>query len=255
MSSTQEQAFDFTTLLNKGIKAFGHNNVLMHLQSFYNHYNDYHYNDSHYNDSHYNDSHNIPIISMGSGTGVIEHMATTSYYSKYNKLMNWICIDIDNNPLDFPSQARTHMNAPLMKIDYNSVDQLIDDKKEIVGKCILFLNWCLPNDSTYDFDAIIKLKPLAVFSIYEVYNDSFGAAGGEKFFDWTVNNQDYTLKETYTLCSQYHDDNHHDDYDDDELLDIRITWWQNNNIPNDEDIIYGQYPCLIANRKVNCCLQ
>ncbi len=228
MSDTQEQDFDYTTLLNKGIKAFGHQNVLLHLNSFYNFYAELHPD--------------IPIISIGSGNGIIEFMTKQN-----NSKINWICIDIDSNPINFPTHASQHMNQPFMKVDYNSVDQLIINDISIIGKCILFLNWCLPNDSIYDFEAIIKLKPLAVFSIYELYENGPGAAGGEEFFNWMeTNKNDYTKKEQYSLCPGIY----HDDYD--ELLDIRMSWWQCNTLPNDEDYIQKQYPCLIRSRSLNC---
>ncbi len=213
----------FEKLFNKGIKSFGYENVVDIISSFYNKYE-------------------LPIVSMGSGTGIIEYLAK----QKNNKI-EWICIDIDNNPLNFPSDASEHINQPLMKIDYNSCDQLIQTTPSIVENCILFLNWCLPNNSTYDFEAIIKLKPIAILSIYEDFEGISGAAGGEMFYNWTLHNTDYHLKEEYSL---YADKYHHDD---DELMDIRISWWQSLTLNEIDDVIIKGYPCLYAgNRKSQC---
>ena len=184
-------------LFNKGIKSFGKDNVIQIINRF-------------------NDSYNLPFVSIGSGYGGIEYSSI-----KYNSNINWICIDID--PLKFP--IKNYLDKPLMKIDYLTTDDLIKDNSSIISNCILFLNWCEPNDSTYDYDAIIKLKPRAILSIYEVFEGNNGAAGGEKFFEWTENNKDYILKEMYKL-------NPHPDNIDNYVMDIRISWWQHSSIYN-----------------------
>jgi hypothetical protein len=136
-----------------------------------------------------------------------------------------------------------------MNIDYNSCDELINNNPAIIGNCILFLNWCLPNCSTYDFEAIIKLKPIAVLSIYEDYDGSNGSAGGKMFYDWTKNNTDYHLKEEYSLyADKYHNN-------DDELMDIRISWWQLISLNDVDDVIIKGYPCIYhGNKQMGCCI-
>jgi len=186
---------------------------------------------------------NVGIKSFGY-ENVIEFLA-----KKKTKDINWICIDINDNPLDFPTSANQYINKPLMKIDYNSCDQLINDNPDIVENCILFLNWCLPNDSYYDFEAIIKLKPIAVLSIYENFDGMSGAAGGEMFYNWIQNNTDYHLKEDNKLyADMYH-------IDDDEIMDIRISWWQSIKLNNIDDLINKGFPCLHqGNHKSQCCI-
>jgi hypothetical protein len=215
-------------LFNKGIKCYGYEKIITIINYIYNNYK-------------------LPIISVGSGTCIIEYLSNKKYNEKYNKNMNWICIDSDNNPLNFPPQASYYLSRPLMNIDYNSSDELIQNNPSIVGNCILFLNWCLPNESTYDYDAIIKLKPLAVLSIYEVFNDDYGSAGGKKFYDWTINNDNYNLKEMYKL---YYED---DELEYNEKIDIRIGWWQNNNIFNNDDAVIIHLPCMHYIRKSDNC--
>jgi hypothetical protein len=208
---------------NMGINSFGHKNVIDIINSFYTKYT-------------------LPIISMGSGTGIIEYLS-----QKENNEIKWICIDINNNPLDFPINCSDYINKPFMNINYLSCDELIKTNTDIIGNCLLFLNWCLPNDSFYDFDAIIKLKPIAILSIYEEFEEHYGAAGGKMFFNWTKNNTDYNLIKEYSLyADKYH-------RNDDELMDIRISWWQSNSIHNDKVIIKG-YPCMCPNNKKNTCI-
>jgi hypothetical protein len=229
MAHTITGVNNFEMLFNKGIKSFGSENVVNIISSFYNTYN-------------------LPIISMGSGSGVIEYLS-----KKKNDKIDWICID-NSDIVNFPIHTN---NKPLMNIDYNSCDQLIEATPSIVGNCILFLNWCLPNDSTYDFEAIIKLKPLAVLSIYEIFRGENGAAGGEMFFNWTKNNTDYHHKEEYNLyVDDNHNDNHSDfDCDDGLLMDIRISWWQLNILNDFDDLIVKNYPRLYyENNMTKCCI-
>jgi hypothetical protein len=214
-------------LFNLGIKSFGYEKVATIINSFYNHYK-------------------LPIVSVGSGIGAIEYFANNKYYKKYNNNMNWICIDINNNPIHFPSNAHKYINQPLTNIDYNSCDELIKNDPSIVGNCILFLNWCLPNDSTYDYEAIVKLKPKAVLSIYEVFYEANGCAGGQKFFDWTVNSDKYNLKEMYKL---YHED--YNEYED-EKNDFRIGWW---DINSKEDAVIIHLPCMYYKKQGMCVIQ
>ncbi len=220
-----EQLESFDNFLNMGIKSYGYKIVVDIINSFYNKYK-------------------LPIVSMGSGVGAIEYLAKQN-----NKNIDWICIDIDNNPINFPSNSKDYINKPFMNIDYNSCDELISSNSSIVNNCIIFLNWCLPNNSSYDFEAIIKLKPIAVLSIYEEYDGGNGSAGGKMFYNWTKNNNDYHLKEEYSL---YADNYHHDD---DELMDIRISWWQLNTLNDFDDLIVKNYPRLYyENSMTKCCI-
>jgi hypothetical protein len=232
MAQAITEVNNFEMLFNKGIKSFGFENVVNIISSFSNTYN-------------------LPIVSMGSGSGVIEYLA-----KKKNGKIDWICID-NSDTINFPPGANQYINKPLMNIDYNSCDQLIEATPSIVNNCILFLNWCLPNNSTYDFEAIIKLKPLAVLSIYEIFRGENGAAGGEMFFNWTKNNKDYHHKEEYNL---YVDDNYFDnhsdvDFDYELLMYIRISWWQLNTLNDFDDLIVKNYPRLYyENSMTKCCI-
>ncbi len=181
---------------NKGIKSFGEQEVKKILESFYKKFN-------------------IPIVSIGSGSGSIEH------YTK--STINWILVD--------PKPSSFH-GSVVIEPHFSYVDDLINNKPEIVGNCLLFLNWCDPNESEYDYEAIIKLKPIAIFSIYEIYENSYGAAGGQKFFNWTINeNNNYQcIEEHYLHC-------HEDDEDFDIDVNIRIRIWQHKSIHYNDDII------------------
>lgn len=233
---------DINNLVNIGIKSYGCHNVINIINEFYSNYD-------------------VPIVSIGSGAGAIEFLS-----KKQNNNIEWICIDINENPIDFPSKASNYINKPLMKIDYLSIDELIEKNNTIVNNCIIFLNWCLPNDSYYDYEAIIKLKPLAILSIYEDFDGKSGAAGGEMFYHWINTNTDYHLKQDNYLYKDYTNNYNkfedeydkkkfEDEYDDYELMDIRIKWWESNKF-DIKDTIQKRFPCLYSgNRKKACCIQ
>ncbi len=199
---------------NKGIKSFGENKVKQILESFNKRYKKY-------------------IVSMGSGSGSIEHYTKDS--------IKWILID--------PEPESFH-GSVIMEPNYKYLDELINSNPSIIGNCLLFLNWCEPNDNAYDYEAIIKLQPIAICSIYEEYESSYGAAGSEKFYNWTLLNQhddsDYKMIEEHYLSPH--------DYDMDNL-NIMIKIWQSNKIPfENEDIIITYTKSLISHECGSCCI-
>ena len=143
----------------------------------------------------------VTVMSVGSGRGQIEAAAEN---------VDWVCVDPD--PTSF-SKGELH-RAP----DYDYVDSAIKARPELVGKCVVFLNWCPPNgDHRFDVEAIEKLKPLAVLSTYEIYFGLGGAAGSDDFHDWLdavfEGKNDYQQVSTTRLS-------------DETLgrLDVRISW-------------------------------
>ncbi len=195
---------------NKGIKSFGEVKIKQILKSFYERYN-------------------LPIVSIGSGSGSIEHYTKDS--------IKWILID---------PQPESFHGSVIMEPNYSYLDELINTNPNIIGNCLLFLNWCYPNESEYDYEAIIKLQPIAICSIYEEFNSSNGAAGGEKFFQWTQTNTDYKMIEEHNLTPYDCDINN---------LNIMIKIWQNNKIPfENEDIVITFTQSLISHEGGSCCI-
>ena len=98
---------------NKGIKSFGETKVKQILESF-------------------NKRYNMSIVSMGSGSGSIEHYTKDS--------IKWILID---------PQPESFYGSVIMEPNYKYLDELINNNPSIIGNCLLFLNWCEPNNSVY----------------------------------------------------------------------------------------------------------
>jgi hypothetical protein len=194
-----------SSLYNTAIKSFGEDTIINIISSFYNTYK-------------------LPIVSVGSGLGLIEYITHT-----INPDINFICVDPD--PMNFPSDANKYISKPFIQPQYNYVDDL---PPELINNCILFLNWCCPNESMYDYDAIIKLKPKAVLSIIEKFGGSDGCAGGSEFFIWSKQHNNH-IKQSYHLYDYY--DEHEKEYYD--SMDIQIHWYDLEHIYKEEEREYN----------------
>ena len=150
--------------LNKAIQCFGIDTVLENITEFLASYQDK----------------SFPLVSIGSGNGALEKLIL-----ERNNKTNIICID------PFPS---SFSQIPIqLSPDYAYDLDLIGANPAIVENCLLLLNWCNPNYSTYDYDAIQRLKPVAFISIYETFRGGNGAAGGEQFYNYIHKTTDYKL--------------------------------------------------------------
>ena len=168
------------------------------------------------------------IVSIGSGNAALEAYAQ-------NETTRFICID--PNPLSY-SPGPLHIEP-----DYDNVENLIKSRPDLVENCLLLLNWCDPNESSYDYDAIQALKPLAILSLYEVCYGGNGAAGSKLFYDWTQNCSDYILVESYCFAKQRERG----------LMDMRINWHQTTQIPCKEDAVVNYVdPASISSCQEGC---
>jgi hypothetical protein len=112
-----------------------------------------------------------PIISVGSGTAELEYLVQTATSNK----IEWICVD--PNPTSFILQGKKIFIEPA----YKYVDDLVRSRPDVVGKCLLFLNWCSPGNSEYDMEAVKLLQPAAILTTIDFHNGGAGAAGGFLF--------------------------------------------------------------------------
>jgi hypothetical protein len=176
--------------LNKAIRSFGEDFVLKYIKTFY-------------------ETYKAPLVSVGSGLGQIEWMALGR-----NSRMTIICVD--------PEPQSYHVNSsdvkPFMTPDYSYVDDLCVTRPNIIGNCVLFLNWCDPNDSSYDMEAVEQLKPIAILAIIESFGGSNGAAGGEKFHNWLRSENNGYKEVHFSSLSPMEGE--------DDCLNISIEWLQ-----------------------------
>jgi hypothetical protein len=88
-----------------------------------------------------------------------------------------------------PTPHIFHAPALMRDPDYPHVDTLIEHNSEIIGNCSLLLNWIYPSETPYDVEAIDKLKPIFIYSIFE----GLGGAGSTEFHrDWLRYTPEYT---------------------------------------------------------------
>jgi hypothetical protein len=157
---------------------------------------------------------NCAIVSVGSGIGCLELLAERKISREI------ICIDPD--PLSY-STVKTVVKKPNFPI----TDELIKFVPSIIRNCIVILSWPLPNKSTYDYEAIEKLQPIAFFTIVETFHGANGAAGGEKFHQILKNSPSEPIAQLY---KKIHITSIFD-------CEITIEWHQREDIVNNIDNI------------------
>jgi hypothetical protein len=126
------------------------------------------------------------IVSVGSGNGGFE------YILEKELGVNIICID--------PCPLSYSRPPILINPHFDTVQTLISEHPEVVSNCLVILNWCPPNDSTFDYEAIQLLNPIAFYTIIEKYIGSNGAGGGKAFHEFIKTTKDYKNVSRRTRC-------------------------------------------------------
>lgn len=181
----------------------------------------------------------LPVVSMGSGSATLEYKV-----QQKNEKIRWICVD--------PTPSSWCAGEVMIKPQYASVEDLVAAEPELVGKCVLFLNWCLPNESRYDYDAVMLLQPIAFLSTVEFLEVGLetpsgnGSAGGELFHGLVVNSEAHGYNFCYNSTLYY-------DYDYDyPPLDIRFIWYQKSELPEIEVDLERDYKCKVRHPRDAC---
>jgi SAM-dependent methyltransferase len=113
---------------------------------------------------------NVPIISVGCGNGYLE-----AYLKAARPKRTVLGVDPDpNNYAKIPDDyyRRKCLKPCASTLDKGELDHYIDNN-------ILLLNWPDPNNSTYDIEAIFRMKPRAIFINY----GPCGSSGSEALID------------------------------------------------------------------------
>ena len=140
------------------------------------------------------------IISVGSGNGVYEYEIT-----KNNQKLKDKMILIDPNPESFEK----YPTKDFLKINYNTVNDLILNKPEVINNCVLLLCWTPPTqypfasniDDTigFDFKSVELLKPQSIICLYEIpKNRTHGCAGSIKMSELLLNPELFDYKNICT---------------------------------------------------------
>lgn len=117
------------------------------------------------------------IVSVGSGTGAYEFEISEGRPDLRARL-----ILVDPAPSSFqPVRSNGREIAP----HYATVTDLVAARPEVVGHCIVLLLWALPNDMSYDADAIDALQPRGIVSLTEAIDPPHACAAGSTRFHST----------------------------------------------------------------------
>jgi hypothetical protein len=110
------------------------------------------------------------VVSVGSGDGKFEYL-----YHEHKK-KEIICID--------PKIDHFTKGDMFKEPDYSYVDDYInsDKYKNSSKQLIIILNYCYPFNDPYDMDAIYKLSPDAIFTLYA--SGIIGTSGSHMFQDY-----------------------------------------------------------------------
>lgn len=190
--------------MNLAVSCFGEENVCQLINIIYESYGS-----------------KFPIVSVGSGAGRLEKL-----FSTQTEHAEIICIDPD--PTSFMG------DKVYFEPKYSYVDELIQNEPYIIGNCILLLNWCEPK-LTYDYEAVLKCKPVAIFTIIERYKFEAGAAGGKQFHQFLENcgmDEDHSSKTEYDIVHQvYLGDSEFEEYP----ADFRCVWLNRKDVQYNKD--------------------
>lgn len=112
------------------------------------------------------------IISVGCGRARTEVWLLNVVPKETRKRL----ILVDPDPSSFSK------GEPFLPIDYPTVTDLVAKQPQVVGQCLLLLLWPSPDFyTTYDFDAVIDLKPKSILVLHErPPKATNGHSGGHK---------------------------------------------------------------------------
>lgn len=151
---------------NKAVRCFGLSLIMDYLQQAAGHYR-------------------VPVVSVGSGNGLVERDLENAVVCANTGLRPTVyCVDPD---------PESYLGPPVFKQpDAASTTALLGQHPELVGNCILFLNWPEPNGCTWDMEAVVALQPQAIIAVIERFGNSYGAAGGELLHRFLYDSEDQT---------------------------------------------------------------
>jgi hypothetical protein len=130
-------------------------------------------------------------VSVGSGNAVLEY----SYAKRFTGSKETI-ICVDPEPLSYNSRS---LKTPFQNPKYRNVTELLSAEPKCKNNCVLILNWALPDESMYDFDAVTELNPQGFFTTVEYWRGGHGCAGGRRFHEFLGRTKSYVLVHRVSL--------------------------------------------------------
>ena len=116
------------------------------------------------------------IISVGCGNGAYEYEISLDNEKLRSKM-----ILVDPEPEQFGKYPKTGRH---LAVTHTTVASLVAQKPDVVDNCVLLLIWPPPTlpenrlEPSYDYEAVMALKPKSIIIVYEKPPDmEWGAAG------------------------------------------------------------------------------
>jgi hypothetical protein len=181
--------------LSKGVTTIGVDACLEFAKTFLSHY------------AGAIDLASLELISIGSGSAAFE--------SLLRDLCGVKIVAVDPAPLSFGSAE--DLAAPFIEPTCATAADL----RLRPDPCLLLFNWCEPNDSTYDAEALQLLKPEAFLVVYELCDGGAGAAGSKSFFA-IIHDQE----SPYRLVGQIQGVGSAQVIWGTTIMDVRMQWWE-----------------------------
>lgn len=160
-------------------------------------------------------------ISVGSGNAILESLCNND---------SIICVD--PKPLSFCINHK--LEKPFVEPLYATVDDLIKNEPEHVDNSILYLGWCTSGNSTFDMEAVTKLKPHAFLSLNSTACTSDGVlsiAGGDKLHNFLSDQsetKEYEIKSVITKCVTA--GGSVEGFPHKWYFDVRLEWWERTDL-------------------------
>lgn len=145
-----------------------------------------------------NEKIDYPIISVGSGNGVVEGILKTRYTDK-----TFFCVDPD--PQSFQNYPPQNTSVPFLKPDFATTNGLLEAHPDLPGKNILCVFWPPPdhNSDGFDYLSLKSLNPSVFITTY----GPCGASGSDGFIkcldDDGISNKGFSMgKSVYEMVSK-----------------------------------------------------
>lgn len=151
-----------------GIEVLGLPDVVNAFTSFYNHYL-------------------LECVSVGSGVAIFESYCIQASSNVVFHLVDPDYLSFIRMRIPKSTELKeiiTIIDTFALKPHYPLVNDLVLVRNHLVSNSTMLLNWCNPGIDYYDYDAIVTLRPVAIFAVYGQDHDDnlvVGPAGSYKF--------------------------------------------------------------------------
>lgn len=146
------------------------------------------------------------LVSVGSGNGCVEEVLKTQTVDRFPQYFKgWEIIGIDPDPTSYAITEKCHIPT------FPSIKEYREEYKR-VGADAMLINWPDPDNSGYDFDAIMDLLPSQLVLIYTL-DETSGSKKLRFLFNQQPETFGYELVENHAIRAIVDSENDEDKHD------------------------------------------